>query len=147
MADDAIRHLYNVYVRINAEAEKDPTVHDAARAYFARMEQGDESSLTLWRKWRELSIEQYKVEYARLNVHFDVYSGESQVGRESQDICLKRLEEMGLITDSEGAKVVDLEKYKLQRAVLKKKGPPHSMSKTYPLPHPRYRWDLPLLDA
>ncbi|KAG8869832.1 hypothetical protein FRB97_000693 [Tulasnella sp. 331] len=118
---DAIKHLYTVYVKINADAEKDPKVHDDARAYFARMEQGDESALVMWRKWRELSIEKYKEEYARLNVHFDVYSGESQVGQESQSESLKRLEEMGLIKDSEGAKLVDLEEYKLGKAIVRKK--------------------------
>ena len=76
---DAIKHLYDVYVKINADAEKDPTVHDAARLWFKRMEDGDESALTNWRHWRETSVEKYKDEYARLNVHFDVYSGESQV--------------------------------------------------------------------
>ncbi|KAG8921100.1 hypothetical protein FRC02_000442 [Tulasnella sp. 418] len=85
------------------------------------MEDGEESALVHWRKWRELSIEKYKEEYARLNVHFDVYSGESQVGKESQDQALDRLEQMGLVKDSDGAKVVDLEEWKLGRAVVRKK--------------------------
>lgn len=121
---DAIKHLYDVYVKINADAEKDPKVHDEARAYFARMEQGDETALEMWRKWRELSIDKYKEEYARLNVHFDVYSGESQVGKESMDDCLKRMEELGLVEESDGAKIVDLEKWKLAKAVVRKKGVP-----------------------
>lgn len=119
---NAIRHLYDVYVKINKDAEEDESVNDAARAYFKRMEDGDESALGHWRKWRELSIERYKTEYERLNVAFDVYSGESQVGKESQDSCLKRLEDMGLVSDSDGAKIVDLEKYKLGKAVVRKKG-------------------------
>jgi hypothetical protein len=41
---------------------------------------GDESALTNWRKWRDLSIEKYREEYGRLNIAFDVYAGESQVG-------------------------------------------------------------------
>ncbi|KAG8945013.1 hypothetical protein FRC04_001269 [Tulasnella sp. 424] len=118
---NAIRHLYDVYVKINKDAEEDESVNDAARAYFKRMEDGDESALGHWRKWRELSIERYKTEYERLNVAFDVYSGESQVGKESQDSCLKRLEDMGLVSDSDGAKIVDLEKYKLGKAVVRKK--------------------------
>lgn len=44
------------------------------------MELGDETALANWRKWRDLSIEKYKEEYGRLNIAFDVYSGESQVG-------------------------------------------------------------------
>ena len=144
---DAIKHLYDVYVKINKDAEADPTVHDAARLHFKRMEDGDESALTHWRKWRETSIEKYKEEYARLNVSFDVYSGESQVGKESQDESLKRLEEMGLISESEGAKLVDLEKWKLGKAVVRKKGmlfiPTTSLMVVIII---FYRWDQHLFD-
>lgn len=86
------------------------------------MEDGDETALSNWRVWREMSVRKYEEEYARLNVHFDVYTGESQVGREWQDKALQRLTELNLIEDSEGAKLVNLEKYKLGKAVLRKKG-------------------------
>jgi len=93
--------------------------------------------------WRELSVKKYEEEYERLNVKFDVYLGESMVGKEWQDKALEKLEEMGLISDAkgehlklvsnvndkteltsyfEGAKLVDLEKWKLGKAVLRKAG-------------------------
>lgn len=84
MKKDPIRHLHDVYVRTNQDAEKHPDVLEAARDFFRKMEQGDEQSLALWRKFRNLSIEQYKKVYAEMNVHFDVYSGESFYGEESQ---------------------------------------------------------------
>lgn len=84
MKKDSIRHLHDVYVRTNQDAEKDPAVLEAARDFFRKMEQGDEQSLMLWRKFRNLSIEQYKKVYAEMNVHFDVYSGESFYGEEAQ---------------------------------------------------------------
>jgi len=118
---DAIKHLFDVYVKINADAEKDPAVKTEAAAFFKRMEDGDEEALANWRVWRELSVRKYEEEYARLNVHFDVYTGESQVGKASQDMALGRLEEMGLIDDHEGAKLVNLEKFKLEKAVVRKK--------------------------
>lgn len=86
------------------------------------MEDGDESALKNWREWRELSVKKYETEYDRLNVHFDVYTGESQVGQKSIDDAITRLNEMGLIEDHEGAKLVNLEKYKLGKAVVRKKG-------------------------
>jgi arginyl-tRNA synthetase len=55
-------------------------------------------------------------------VTFDVYTGESQVGKEWQDKALARLDEMGLISDADGAKIIDLEKWKLAKAVVRKKG-------------------------
>lgn len=77
-----------------------------------------------WRIWREHSIEKYKEEYARLNVNFDVYLGESMVGAESMTHAIERLEKMGLVSDSDdGAKLIDLEKHKLGKAVVRKKGP------------------------
>ncbi|KAI0246849.1 hypothetical protein BJV78DRAFT_1286027 [Lactifluus subvellereus] len=118
---DAIKHLFDVYVNINKDAESDPSVKAAAAAWFKRMEDGDEDALKNWRIWRELSVKKYAEEYDRLNVHFDVYTGESRVGKKWQDYALQRLDEMGLISDAEGAKLVDLEKWKLGKAVLRKK--------------------------
>ncbi|EPQ50894.1 arginyl-tRNA synthetase [Gloeophyllum trabeum ATCC 11539] len=118
---DAIKHLLDVYVKVNKDAEADPNVKVEAAKFFKRMEDGDEEALKNWRHWRELSIKKYVEEYDRLNVHFDVYTGESEVGREWQDKALERLNEMGLISDVDGAKLVDLEKWKLQKAVVRKK--------------------------
>ena len=125
---DAIKHLYEVYVNINKDAESDPAVKTAAAAWFKRMEDGDEDALKNWRVWRELSVKKYKEEFERLNVHFDVYTGESKVGKKWQDYALERLNEMGLISDADGAKLVDLEKWKLGKAVLRKKSAPVSLS-------------------
>jgi arginyl-tRNA synthetase len=58
-------------------------------------------------------VKKYAEEYDRLNVHFDVYTGESKVRKKWQDYALERLAEMGLISDIAGAKLVDLEKWKL----------------------------------
>ena len=109
-------------MNINKDAESDPGVKAAAAAWFRRMEDGDEDALKNWRVWRELSVKKYAEEYDRLNVHFDVYTGESKVGKKWQDYALERLGEMGLISDVEGAKLVDLGRWKLGKAVLRKKG-------------------------
>jgi len=140
---DAIKHLYQVYVKVSADAATDPSVKVDAAKWFKRMEDGEEEALKNWRVWRELSVKKYEEEYERLNVKFDVYLGESMVGKEWQDKALEKLEEMGLISDaqgqqlelvsnvndeteltsnSEGAKLVDLEKWKLGKAVLRKAG-------------------------
>ena len=119
---DAIKHLFEVYVKINKDANNDPSVKVAAAQFFKRMEDRDESALANWRVWREMSVSKYKEEYARLNVVFDEYTGESMVGKEWQDRALQRLDEMGLISDVDGMKLVDLEKWKLGKAVVRKKG-------------------------
>ena len=50
--------------------------------FFRRMEDGDESALKIWARFRDLSIEKYVDTYGRLNIKYDVYSGESQVPQE-----------------------------------------------------------------
>jgi arginyl-tRNA synthetase len=119
---DAIKHLYDVYVKVSRDAETDPNVKVEAAKWFKRMEDGDEAALANWRVWRKMSVKKYIEEYERLNVSFDVYTGESEVGKEWQDRALERLETMGLISDANGAKLVDLEKWKLGKAVLRKAG-------------------------
>ncbi|KAF7330391.1 Arginyl-tRNA synthetase [Mycena venus] len=118
---DPIKHLFEIYVKVNKDAEADPEVKAEAGRWFKRMEDGDESALKNWRVWRELSVKKYSEEYERLNIGFDVYTGESQVGKEWQDKALARLEEMGLIEDVDGAKIVNLEKWKMGKAVLRKR--------------------------
>jgi arginyl-tRNA synthetase len=118
-----IKHLYELYVRINQDAETDPTIHDQARDYFRLMEDGDEAALELWSRMRELSIEEYKRMYAKLNVQFDVYGGESVHGPQIPD-QLKLLVSLGLLTEADnGAKIIDFEEYdtNLGKTVIVKK--------------------------
>ncbi|KAG5220717.1 Arginine--tRNA ligase [Salix suchowensis] len=92
--------------KVNKDANEDPNVKVEAAKWFKRMEDGDESALTNWRVWRELSVKKYEGEYNRLNVHFDEYTGESKVGKEWQDKALERLEAMGLISDVDGPRLL-----------------------------------------
>ncbi|KAF2196339.1 arginyl-tRNA synthetase [Delitschia confertaspora ATCC 74209] len=103
---------------------QDEGVDEQARKYFKRMVDGDPEALGVWKRFRELSIEKYKKTYARLNIKYDEYSGESQVKDESMDAAAKMLEESGVSEKSEGAVIVDLTKYnakKLGKALVKKK--------------------------
>ena len=122
LSKDAIKHLYDVYVKVSKDADTDPNVKAEAARMFRRMEDGDESVLANWREWRKLSIAKYAEEYDRLNVSFDRYIGESEVGKEWMDRAIDRLDQLGLISNANGAKLVDLEKWKLGKAVLRKAG-------------------------
>lgn len=87
------------------------------------MVDGDAEALGVWKKFRDLSIVKYKQTYARLNIQYDRYSGESQVSEESMDEAAKIMAEKGVSEESEGAVIVDLTKYskKLGKAIVKKK--------------------------
>ena len=82
---------------------------------------GDEHAVGLWKKFRDLSIVKYKETYARLNIWFDVYSGESQVSQEAQKHALDQLQGSGIVEESQGALIVDLKKYKLEKTIVRKK--------------------------
>lgn len=113
LKENPIIHLFDVYVQINKDAEEkddngESPVQNAARAYFTRMEQGDTSALGLWKEFRELSIIKYKEIYERLNIAFDIYSGESQFSQSEMLEVIQELRDSGLLVLSEGAQVVEL---------------------------------------
>lgn len=84
---------------------------------------GEPEAVALWKRFRELSIEKYIATYARLNIQYDVYSGESQVSKETMQKVSRLLKEGGISEESEGAVIVDLTKHnkKLGKAIVQKK--------------------------
>lgn len=125
LTKDPINHLFDVYVQINKDATEegeDSKIHEQARDYFKKMEDGDEEALKLWSRFRELSIEKYIETYDRLNIKFDVYSGESQVSKDIVKRVSDIFEERGLLYEDRGAKLIDLTKYnkKLGKCLIQK---------------------------
>ncbi|KAH7326735.1 arginyl-tRNA synthetase [Stachybotrys elegans] len=144
---DPINHLFHLYVRISAEKEaekeeieaqkkegKDVSALEAkcldeqARQYFRKMTDGDKDALALWKRFRDLSIVRYKETYARLNINFDVFSGESQVTEEAMDKVAKQMTEKGITHEDAGAVLVDFtekvpgkEGKRLGKTVIRKK--------------------------
>ncbi|TXT04347.1 hypothetical protein VHUM_04114 [Vanrija humicola] len=130
---DPIKHLFDVYVAINKDndAEKarfnageavdaENTIHAQAKRVFKAMEDGDAKALAQWSRFRELSIDKLKETYATLNVHFDVYWGESMVSPESMQRAIKICEDKGLTCEDRGALLVDLTKFKMDKAIIRK---------------------------
>ncbi|KAI0127837.1 arginyl-tRNA synthetase [Xylariales sp. AK1849] len=80
-------------------------------AFFKRMEDSDPEALGLWKRFRDVSIDYYTKTYARLNVVFDEYSGESQVNPESITEVESLLKEKGIYEESEGSWIIDFKKH------------------------------------
>ncbi|KAJ7716571.1 tRNA synthetases class I (R)-domain-containing protein, partial [Mycena maculata] len=105
LANNAIMHLFDVYVKVNRDAAQEKErgeeqwTDEEAREVFRKMESGDEPTLALWRRFRDLSIRKYQEVYARLNVHFDVYAGESLVSQERIKEAMDALQANNLLTD------------------------------------------------
>lgn len=97
---------------------------EKARQYFKKMEDGDPDALALWKQFRDMSIEKYKRTYARLNIEFDIYSGESQVSGDKIAQVLANLRAKNLAEDSDGAIMIDFTKHgakKLNKAIIQRK--------------------------
>lgn len=94
---------------------------EKARKYFKSMEDGEPEALALWQQFRDLSIKKYQKTYARLNIDFDVYSGESQVKAETMKSVLDNLKAQKIAEESDGAILIDFSKHgakKLNKAVI-----------------------------
>lgn len=116
---DGISELMKLYVKFHEEAEKNPELNDEARAWFAKMEQGDEEALKIWQWFKDISLIEYKRTYDLLGMDFDYYLGESFY-RDKTDDVLNRLTAANLLTESEGAKIVDLDAYDMAPCLILK---------------------------
>ncbi|CAO3650692.1 unnamed protein product [Cunninghamella blakesleeana] len=120
LKSNPIYHLYDVYVKINQDAKIDPTIHQEANEYFKQMEEGDPKSLSQWKSFRELSIQTYETIYKRLNIEFEVYSGESQVNEYIPKVY-DILEKKNLLKRMEdGALAVDLSYYNMDPVIIQR---------------------------
>jgi len=115
-----VKELLELYVQYHSEAEENEELDDEARAWFRKLEEGDEEATALWRTFREESLKEFQRVYGRLSVEFDSYMGESSFVRESQRV-IERLKRKGLATESEGAQVVDLEQWDMPPCLLQKR--------------------------
>lgn len=108
LANDPIAELVRVYVRFHQEARINPALEDDARAWFRRLESGEVEALDLWRWIREESLKRFEATLSLLGVKFDVNEGEAFYADKTPGI-VRRLEEMNLLTESQGARVVELD--------------------------------------
>lgn len=114
-----IREMLKIYVRFHEEAETHPELEDEARAWFKKIEDGDGEALSIFEWFKEITLKEVRKVYDVLGVQFDSYAGESFYNDKMQPI-LDELSQKGLLTESEGAKVVDLSAYDMPPCLLVK---------------------------
>ncbi len=117
--EGGIRALNELYVRFHREAEEHPEYDDEARAYFKKIELGDEECLELFRWFKDLTLKDVQKIYDMLDIHFDSYAGESFFSDKMQPV-VDELREKGLLIESRGAQVVDLEEYNMPPCIILK---------------------------
>lgn len=116
---EPIKELLNLYIRFHEEAENDPSLEDQGREWFKKLEDGDEEALHLWKWFRDESLKEFMKIYDLLNVSFDSTNGEAFYN-DKMDRVVSLLEEKGLLSESEGALVVNLDEYDMPPCLIKK---------------------------
>ncbi|MDR3091616.1 MAG: arginine--tRNA ligase [Clostridiales bacterium] len=116
--EGGVTELMRLYVKFHEEAEKEPAMDEEARAWLVKMQNGDEEALSLWRWFNDISLAEYKEKtYKRLGIDFDYYTGESFYNDKMADVA-DELSEKGLLKESGGARIVDLEEFNMPPCLI-----------------------------
>ena len=114
---EGLKELTRLYVKFHEEAETHPEMEDEARSYFKKIETGDSEALELFNWFKSLTLAETEKIYDLLNVKFDSYAGESFYNDKMQPV-IDELKEKNLLTESEGAMVVDLSAYDMPPCII-----------------------------
>lgn len=122
---DAIKHLFDVYVKTNRDIENEGENSKTsleANYFFKRMEEEEPEAIKLWERFRNLSIKQSLDIYSRLNIKFDVFSGESQVSKRDIEDVGQILEKLGMIEKKDNAEFIKIEmkKNKIEECLFRR---------------------------
>ncbi|PEP47190.1 MULTISPECIES: arginine--tRNA ligase [Bacillus] len=117
--EDPIRELFKLYVHFHEEVKEHPELEEEGRAWFKKLEDGDEEAVFLWNWFRHESLKEFSRIYELLGVEFTNFQGEAFYNDKMGDF-VDILEEKGLLEESDGAQVVNLEKEDMQPCLIKK---------------------------
>ncbi|MGC6767894.1 arginine--tRNA ligase [Enterococcus sp. LJL51] len=116
---EPISELLRLYVHFHEVAEEEPELEDEARAWFKKLEEGDEDAIQLWQWFRDESLQEFNKIYDMLGVTFDSFNGEAFFN-DKMDEVITMLEEKHLLKQNQGADIVDLTAYNLNPALIRK---------------------------
>ncbi|CAG9620604.1 arginine--tRNA ligase [Sutcliffiella rhizosphaerae] len=103
-----IPELLKLYVRFHEEAAIDPSLEDEGRLWFKKLEDGEERAVALWKWFREESLNEFNKIYQLLGVTFDSNQGEAFYNDKMEKV-VSLLAEKGLLEESNGAKVIQMD--------------------------------------
>lgn len=117
---DPIPELLKLYIKFHEEVEKNPELDDKAREWFFKLEGQDPEAKELWQWMRDVSLKEFNRVYDMLNIKFDSFAGESFYSDKMPRV-IDIMNEKGILEDSQGARIVDLEKYGMPPALVQKR--------------------------
>ncbi|MBO1513743.1 arginine--tRNA ligase [Metabacillus bambusae] len=114
-----IKELLDLYVKFHTEAESHSHLEVEARMWFKKLEDGDEEAKTLWKWFRNESLQEFSKIYSLLGIEFDTYHGEAFYNDKMKE-TINVLKNKELLSSSDGAEVVNLEEFALPPCLIKK---------------------------
>ena len=129
--------LNALYVRFRAAMKDDPELEQAARTWFKRLEDGEPQARARWQQFRDVSLAEFEGVYRTLGIEFDDVGGESFYEDKMGEI-LELLAARGLLSESDGAQVVQLEGEKTPLLIKTRDGT--TLYATRDLAAALYRW-------
>lgn len=117
--NDPINELQKLYIKFHEEEKINSDLEQLGRDTFKKLEDQDPEMLELWQWFREESVKEFMQMYEILNVSFDSYNGEAFYN-DKMDAVIDELNQKKLLKLDEGAEIVDLEKYALPPALIKR---------------------------
>ena len=117
--EKGIEELLRIYVKFENESKKNESIIVEAREWFVKMEQNDPEALEIWNWFKDISMVEFERIYDLLGISFDSYLGESFY-RDKVPALVEKLKEMKLLVESQGAQVIDLEKYDMPPCLITK---------------------------
>ncbi|MDE5897111.1 MAG: arginine--tRNA ligase, partial [Clostridia bacterium] len=110
-----IHAINELYVRFTNEA--DEQMEQEARENFRLIESGDREANELFEWFKTLTLSYVQKIYDRLQIKFDSYLGERFYTDKMQPV-VDELREKGLLKESRGAQIVDLEEYGMSPCII-----------------------------
>ncbi len=111
--------LMEVYRLANAKAKEDEKFMEQVRQSTKKLQDGYTPYRVLWKYFTKISIDDAKDLCRILDAGFELWNGESNV-HDLMKQMITDLEKKGIITISEGAKIVDLSDKNLPPALIEK---------------------------
>ncbi len=116
-----VEDLEQLYVEFNKEMIENPALREEAKSWFKKLEDGDTRARSIWQIVVATSMKEFEKIYDLLDIHIDHAYGESFY-EDKMPAVIKELEKKGLITDSQGARVVEVGENMPSAIIIKSDG-------------------------
>ena len=119
VAKEPMEELEKLYIRFHKELKDSPALEAEGREEFKKLETGDKKNRKLWRWFKKESLKEFNKIYNRLGVTFSTQIGEAFYEKDLGGV-INLLKEEGLTQESEGALMIELERFDLPPAMVRK---------------------------